>query len=59
VSDILEEWVPRAYRFALRLSNDPYTAEDLPQETFLTSLVASGAVARQAGGPRLAVPDHG
>jgi RNA polymerase sigma-70 factor (ECF subfamily) len=35
VSDILEEWVPRVYRFALRLSNDPHAAEDLAQETFL------------------------
>jgi RNA polymerase sigma-70 factor (ECF subfamily) len=35
VSDILEEWVPRVYRFALRLSNDHDTAEDLAQETFL------------------------
>ena len=35
MSDILEEWVPRVYRFALRLSNDPHTAEDLAQETFL------------------------
>jgi RNA polymerase sigma-70 factor (ECF subfamily) len=35
VSDILEEWVPRVYRFALRLSNDPHTAEDLAQETVL------------------------
>jgi len=35
VSDILEEWVPRVYRFALRLSNDPHSAEDLTQETFL------------------------
>jgi RNA polymerase sigma-70 factor (ECF subfamily) len=35
VSDILEKWVPRVYRFALRLSNDPHTAEDLAQETFL------------------------
>src|SRR5205823_7678639 len=35
VSDILEEWVPRVYRFALRLSNDLHTAEDLTQETFL------------------------
>jgi RNA polymerase sigma-70 factor (ECF subfamily) len=31
----LEEWVPRVYRFALRLSNDPHAAEDLTQETFL------------------------
>jgi RNA polymerase sigma-70 factor (ECF subfamily) len=35
VSNLLEEWVPRVYRFALRLSNDPHTAEDLTQETFL------------------------
>src|SRR5262249_38868284 len=35
VSDRLEEWVPRVYRFALRLSNDPAAAEDLTQETFL------------------------
>ena len=27
--------MPRVYRFALRLSNDPHTAEDLTQETFL------------------------
>jgi RNA polymerase sigma-70 factor (ECF subfamily) len=31
----LEEWVPRVYRFALRLSADAHTAEDLTQETFL------------------------
>jgi RNA polymerase sigma-70 factor (ECF subfamily) len=35
VSDLLEAWVPRVYRFALRLSDDPHTAEDLTQETFL------------------------
>jgi RNA polymerase sigma-70 factor (ECF subfamily) len=35
VSNVLEEWVPRLYRFALRLSNDPHVAEDLTQETFL------------------------
>jgi RNA polymerase sigma-70 factor (ECF subfamily) len=35
VSDRLDEWVPRVYRFALRLSNDPHAAEDLTQETFL------------------------
>jgi len=35
VSNLLEEWVPRVYRFALRLSNDPHLAEDLAQETFL------------------------
>jgi RNA polymerase sigma-70 factor (ECF subfamily) len=35
VSDILKQWVPRVYRFAIRLSNDPHTAEDLAQETFL------------------------
>jgi RNA polymerase sigma-70 factor (ECF subfamily) len=35
VSDRLEAWVPRVYRFALRLSNDPDAAADLTQETFL------------------------
>jgi RNA polymerase sigma-70 factor (ECF subfamily) len=35
VSDLLEAWVPRVYRFALRLSGDPHAAEDLTQETFL------------------------
>jgi RNA polymerase sigma-70 factor (ECF subfamily) len=35
VSDRLEGWVPRVYRFALRLCDDPATAEDLTQETFL------------------------
>jgi RNA polymerase sigma-70 factor (ECF subfamily) len=35
VSNLLEAWVPRVYRFALRLSNDPHAAEDLTQETFL------------------------
>lgn len=35
MNDGLEEWVPRVYRFALRLSNDPHVAEDLTQEAFL------------------------
>jgi RNA polymerase sigma-70 factor (ECF subfamily) len=35
VSDHLEDWVPRVYRFALRLTADPHAAEDLTQETFL------------------------
>ena len=35
MSDSLQEWVPRVYRFALRLSADPHAAEDLTQETFL------------------------
>jgi len=35
VSNLLHEWVPRVYRFALRLTNDPHAAEDLTQETFL------------------------
>jgi RNA polymerase sigma-70 factor (ECF subfamily) len=35
LSDRLEAWVPRVYRFALRLSNDPDAAADLTQETFL------------------------
>jgi RNA polymerase sigma-70 factor (ECF subfamily) len=35
VSDLLEAWVPRVYRFALRLTDDPHAADDLTQETFL------------------------
>jgi RNA polymerase sigma-70 factor (ECF subfamily) len=35
VSDRLEAWVPRVYRVALRLCNDPHAADDLTQETFL------------------------
>ena len=35
MSNSLEAWVPRVYRFALRLSNDPHAADDLTQETFL------------------------
>lgn len=35
VKDLLHEYVPRVYRFALRLTHDPHAAEDLTQETFL------------------------
>jgi RNA polymerase sigma-70 factor (ECF subfamily) len=35
VSDPLETWVPRVYRFALRLCGDRHAAEDLTQETLL------------------------
>jgi RNA polymerase sigma-70 factor (ECF subfamily) len=35
VRDLLHEYVPRVYRFALRLTHDPHAAEDLTQETFL------------------------
>jgi RNA polymerase sigma-70 factor (ECF subfamily) len=31
----LEDWVPRVYRLALRLTADPHAAEDLTQDTFL------------------------
>jgi RNA polymerase sigma-70 factor (ECF subfamily) len=33
--NLLEEFVPGVYRFALRLTHDPHVAEDLTQETFL------------------------
>jgi RNA polymerase sigma-70 factor (ECF subfamily) len=35
VSNLLDEWAPRVYRFALRLCNDRHAAEDLTQETLL------------------------
>jgi RNA polymerase sigma-70 factor (ECF subfamily) len=35
VRDLLEQYVPRVYRFALRLCGDPHAAEDLTQETLL------------------------
>jgi RNA polymerase sigma-70 factor (ECF subfamily) len=35
VRELLEEYVPRVYRFALRLANDSHEAEDLAQETML------------------------
>ena len=35
VQNLLQEYVPRIYRYALRLTQDPHAAEDLTQETFL------------------------
>jgi len=35
VNNLLPEYVPRVYRFALRLTHDAHAAEDLTQETFL------------------------
>ena len=35
MSDDILDYVPRVYRFALRLTSDPHQAEDLTQETFL------------------------
>jgi RNA polymerase sigma-70 factor (ECF subfamily) len=35
VRKLLQECVPRVYRFALRLTRNPHAAEDLTQETFL------------------------
>jgi RNA polymerase sigma-70 factor (ECF subfamily) len=35
VTGVLEQWIPRVYRFALRLTGDVHAAEDLTQETFL------------------------
>ncbi|HLJ91857.1 MAG TPA: RNA polymerase sigma factor [Gemmataceae bacterium] len=33
--NLLQEYVPGVYRFALRLTHDPHAAEDLTQEAFL------------------------
>jgi RNA polymerase sigma-70 factor (ECF subfamily) len=44
VSHLLEEWVPRVYRFALRLSGDPHAADDLTQDTFLRAWRSQGQV---------------
>jgi RNA polymerase sigma-70 factor, ECF subfamily len=35
VDQLLQEWAPRVYRYALRLCGDAHTAEDLTQETML------------------------
>jgi RNA polymerase sigma-70 factor (ECF subfamily) len=35
VTNLLEEYIPRVYRFALRLCGNSAAAEDLTQETFL------------------------
>ncbi len=35
MKDLLEEYLPRLYGFALRLTNDRHRAEDLTQEAFL------------------------
>jgi RNA polymerase sigma-70 factor (ECF subfamily) len=35
VTDVLEQWTPRLYRFALRLTGDVHAAEDLTQDTLL------------------------
>jgi RNA polymerase sigma-70 factor (ECF subfamily) len=35
VRELLEEYVPRVYRLALRLTGDAHAAEDLTQETLL------------------------
>lgn len=32
--DFVDDWLPRVYRFALRLCGDPHAADDLTQETF-------------------------
>ena len=39
---LLEEYVPRVYRFALRLTGDRHQAEDLTQETFLRAWRSRG-----------------
>lgn len=43
VKSLLEEYVPRVYRFALRLTRNSHTAEDLTQEAFLRALRSGSA----------------
>jgi RNA polymerase sigma-70 factor (ECF subfamily) len=45
VRTLLEEYVPRVYRFALRLTREFHAAEDLTQETFLRALRTSSVPA--------------
>ena len=49
---LLEEYAPRVYRFALRLSGSPQDAEDLAQETFLRAWRHRGRL-REAGALRV------
>jgi RNA polymerase sigma-70 factor, ECF subfamily len=44
VDDSAAELVARVYRFALRLTGDPHTAEDLAQETMLRSFSSSNTL---------------
>jgi RNA polymerase sigma-70 factor (ECF subfamily) len=44
VHERLEDWVPRVYRFALRLTADVNLAEDLTQETFLRAWRQRGSL---------------
>jgi RNA polymerase sigma factor (sigma-70 family) len=46
VKELLQEYVPRVYRFALRLTHDPHAAEDLTQETFLRAWRHRGLLRR-------------
>jgi RNA polymerase sigma-70 factor (ECF subfamily) len=52
VRHLLEEHLPRVYRFARRLTRDPHAAEDLTQETFLRAWRSRDRL-RDAGGARV------
>lgn len=52
MSDLLEEWVPRVYRFAFHLCNDPHAADELTQETFLRAWRQRGRL-RDPGAARV------
>jgi RNA polymerase sigma-70 factor, ECF subfamily len=52
VSNLLEEWTPRVYRFALRLCGNAHAAEDLTQETLLRAWRQRGRL-RQPGALRV------
>ena len=52
MSNLLEDWLPRVYRFALRLCSDPHVAEELAQDTFLRAWTQRGRL-RDAGALRV------
>jgi RNA polymerase sigma-70 factor (ECF subfamily) len=48
VDEFLAEWTPRLYRFAIRLTGDAHTAEDLTQEAMLRAWSQRGGLRDEA-----------